>query len=26
VDARQDADKVGVTFSPIVDYPIDWTI
>ena len=26
VDARQDAEKVGVTFTPIVSYPIDWTI
>jgi quinol monooxygenase YgiN len=26
VDARQDAEKVGVTFVPIVNYPIDWTI
>jgi hypothetical protein len=26
VDARQDAEKVGVTFSPIVNYPIDWSI
>ena len=26
VDARQDADKAGVTFIPIVNYPIDWTI
>jgi hypothetical protein len=26
VDARQDAEKAGVTFTPIVDYPIDWTI
>jgi len=26
VDARQDAEKVGVTFIPIVNYPIDWTI
>jgi hypothetical protein len=26
VDARSDAEKVGVTFIPIVDYPIDWTI
>src|SRR6185437_12350884 len=26
VDARRDADKVGVTFIPIVNYPIDWII
>ena len=26
VGARQDAEKVGVTFIPIVNYPIDWTI
>ena len=26
VDARQDAEKAGVTFIPIVNYPIDWTI
>ena len=26
VDARQDADVAGVTFIPIVNYPIDWTI
>jgi hypothetical protein len=26
VDARQDAEKAGVTFIPIVDYPIDWSI
>jgi hypothetical protein len=26
VDARQDAEKVGVTFTPIVNYPIDWTV
>ena len=26
VDARQDAEKVGVTFIPIVNYPIGWTI
>ena len=26
VDARSDAEKAGVTFIPIVDYPIDWTI
>ncbi len=26
VDARQDAEKAGATFSPIVNYPIDWTI
>ena len=26
VTARQDAEKAGVTFLPIVNYPIDWTI
>ncbi len=26
VDAQQDAAKAGVTFTPIVNYPIDWTI
>ncbi len=26
VDARGDADAVGVTFIPIVNYPIAWTI
>jgi hypothetical protein len=26
VDARQDAEKAGATFLPIVNYPIDWTI
>jgi hypothetical protein len=26
VDARQDAEKAGATFSPIINYPIDWTI
>ena len=26
VDARQAAEKAGVTFTPIVNYPIDWTI
>ena len=26
VDARQAAGKAGVTFIPIVNYPIDWTI
>ena len=26
VDARRDGDKAGVTFTPIVNYPIDWTI
>ncbi|TVZ05003.1 hypothetical protein EAS64_10280 [Trebonia kvetii] len=25
-DARRDGVKVGVTFTPIVNYPIDWTI
>ena len=26
VDARQAAEAVGVTFTPIVNYPISWTI
>ena len=26
VDARNDADKAGVSFSPIVNYPVDWVI
>jgi hypothetical protein len=26
VDAQQAAAKVGVSFIPIVNYPIDWTI
>jgi len=26
VDARQDAEKAGAAFIPIVNYPIDWTI
>jgi hypothetical protein len=26
VDAQRDAAKAGVTFIPIVNYPIDWTI
>ncbi len=26
VDARRDADAVGVTFIPIVNYPIAWRI
>ena len=26
VDARKDAAKAGVSFIPIVNYPIDWTI
>lgn len=26
VDARHDAEAVGVTFIPIVNYPIFWTI
>jgi hypothetical protein len=25
VDARRDADAVGVTFTPIVNYPIAWS-
>ena len=26
VDARTDADKAGVSFIPIVNYPVDWGI
>jgi hypothetical protein len=26
VDARAAGEKAGVTFTPIVNYPIDWTI
>ena len=26
VDARRDSEAVGVTFIPIVNYPISWTI
>jgi hypothetical protein len=26
VDARQAAERAGATFTPIVNYPIDWTI
>ena len=26
VEARHDAERVGVTFIPIVNYPIDWTV
>ena len=26
VDARADAEKAGVTFAPIVNYPLDWSI
>ena len=26
VDARHDAEQAGVTFIPIVNYPIDWAI
>jgi hypothetical protein len=26
VDARNDAEKAGVAFTPIVNYPIDWAI
>jgi hypothetical protein len=26
VDARGEAEAVGVTFTPILDYPIDWNI
>jgi hypothetical protein len=26
VDARTDAEKAGVSFIPIVNYPVDWVI
>ncbi|HEY1002860.1 MAG TPA: hypothetical protein VGD83_24780 [Streptosporangiaceae bacterium] len=26
VDARSEAEAVGVTFHPIVNYPVNWTI
>ena len=26
VDARRDGEKAGVSFTPIVNYPIDWII
>ena len=26
VEARTDAEKVGVSFIPIVNYPVDWVI
>jgi hypothetical protein len=26
VDARRDSEAVGVTFIPIVNYPLSWTI
>jgi hypothetical protein len=26
IDARRDAEAVGVTFIPIVNYPLSWTI
>lgn len=26
VDARSDAEEVGVSFIPIVNYPVDWVI
>ena len=26
VDARGDAERAGVTFIPIVNYPIDWQV
>jgi hypothetical protein len=26
VDTRQAYEKAGVTFTPIVNYPIDWTV
>lgn len=25
LDARADAEKVGVNFIPIVNYPVNWT-
>jgi hypothetical protein len=25
VDGRKDIESVGVTFSPVINYPIDWT-
>jgi len=26
VDARSEAERAGVTFTPIINYPLDWTI
>lgn len=26
IDARRDAEQAGVTFIPIVNYPVDWAI
>ena len=26
VDARSESERAGVTFTPIINYPIDWTI
>jgi hypothetical protein len=26
VDARTDAERVGASFSPIVNYPVDWVV
>jgi hypothetical protein len=26
VDARREAEAVGVTFDPIINHPVDWTI
>ncbi|MFL5831427.1 MAG: hypothetical protein ACJ76X_16040 [Solirubrobacteraceae bacterium] len=26
IDARRDAEAAGVTFTPIVNYPVGWTI
>ncbi len=26
VDARHDSEAVGVTFTPIINYPLSWTI
>jgi len=26
IDARADGEKAGVSFSPIVNYPIDWVV
>jgi hypothetical protein len=26
IDARGETESVGVTFTPIVNYPVNWTI
>ncbi|MFC1416099.1 hypothetical protein ACEZDE_05530 [Streptacidiphilus sp. N8-3] len=26
VDARQDAERAGVTLTPIVNHPVEWTV